>query len=447
MSEEKGLALIGDEQIVIRFDDDGFLTRTRRTVRLNMGTELYAATRNPGPGDKVMPFQPGYMKIVAAMGGQLSCPPVMRDPETGKKVSNPIVECYPGTATIKTVKATAVCAVRNPLTGQWVVSVQTILYDAEHVLRQALLKLADRDDAVKIVSEKGLAKIEELDGWTVIPLTPPFAYIACNFGNKAVREAFQTFSNLSATARQRCCSKAERLACDHNPITRMTWDFGLLDHSDAEAEKGPPFIDVPLIAWVEHTGRDEFQSMVERLSTMAPGASDSVIDLVVGDPTEGDVPLIEEAAPDLDELTTTDEREAVRLPAANASAANAAQRVDRGFDGAKLTKETTAATGANEAPVRPDDDDDDPDSLPLAEPGGAPHGEQEAEPGSESEPAIEHPPKKKRELERCRNFEEELDPLTVREVRQKVGVLSPAMASVDELKTYRRALSAALDEV
>ena len=445
MSEEKkALAVFGDEQIAIRVDDDGFLTRTRRTVRLTMGTELYAATRSPGPGDKVAPFQPGYMKIVAAMGGQLSCPPVMRDPETGERRANPIVECYPGTATIKTVKATGVCAVRNPLTGQWVVSVQTILYDAEHVLRQALLKLASREDAVRIVSEKGLAKIEDLDGWSVIPLTPPFAYIACNFANQAVREAFQTFANLSATARQRTCSKAERLACDHNPITRMTWDYGLLDHPDNGA---PGFVDVPLVAWVEHTGRDEFERMVERLATRAPGESDDVIDLVVGAPQEDDVPMIEEAAPDLDELTTDNPREAVRLPAVNQSAANAATRVDRGFDGSQLTKETTPATTSDEPPVAPDEDD----VPPPASSGGSSHGEQaetsEPEGATTSEPEPEQKPsaRKAAALRRCRAFEEELDEAVVRRVREAVGCMSPALADVDLLKTYRRALSAAMD--
>lgn len=257
--------------IAIRVDSDGFLTRVETKVRLQFGTDLYSAKANPGPSEKVMPFQPGYMKLVSALGGQLVCPPVVRDPATGEPRPNPQVETYPGTATIRRVTATAVCSVPNPATGEPVTSVQTIVYDAEHVLKQSMLKLAVNEKAVLVLSEDDVAAEREagqLKGWTVLPLAPPFAYLCANMRMESVREAWQTFQNLSATARQRACSKAERLAADHNPVTRMSWELGQLTPNVTPDGRllGPPFAEVACVAWVEQRGSSSMRAIVEKLA-------------------------------------------------------------------------------------------------------------------------------------------------------------------------------------
>jgi hypothetical protein len=215
------------------------------------------------------------MKLVAGMGGQLKCPPAILDPITGKWQANPQVETYEGTGIIRRVTATAVCVVPNPSTGQLTASVQTLTVDAEQVLRQALLKI-QRDDAVKVMSLEEVGeerKAGNLKGWTVIPLTPPFAMICANFKSQDVREAFQTFQNQSATIRQRACSKAERLACDHNPITRMVWEYGSLTFLYGPEDKDgntwltePPFKAVPVVAWVNHTGQADMEKLLQSLA-------------------------------------------------------------------------------------------------------------------------------------------------------------------------------------
>jgi len=194
IQQGKALAVLGDEHVAVQLDQDGYITRIKRRIRLDYGPHIYAACR-PGSENadtKVMPYQPGYMRLVEGMGGQLTCPPAIKDPVSGEYVENPRVVCYDGTSIIRSVTATAVCVVPNPTTGQLVASVQTITQDAEHILRQALLKIPR--------------------GWTVIPLTPPYAMICANFKDPAVRTAFSTFQDQSATIRQRACTKAERLA-------------------------------------------------------------------------------------------------------------------------------------------------------------------------------------------------------------------------------------------
>jgi len=290
--------------LAIAPDGERILCKVSKTVRLQFGPELYACTKNVGLDDKCMPYQPGYMKLVAAMGGQLACPPVMRDPLTGDPGPNPKIDTYEGMGVIRQVTATAVCVVPNPETGALIASIQAITVDAEHILRQALLKIP-REDAVQVLSREDIEierKAGKLRGWTVIPLTPPFAYIVANMGQGTVREAFQTFAQQSATIRQRSCTKAERLACDHNPITRMSWLYGdLLCDIDvtgrgvvqgvkmAECDavsKGakwvritPPYVDVPVVAWVEHRGQRELEAMLHGLATdgHAQGVADAVV--------------------------------------------------------------------------------------------------------------------------------------------------------------------------
>lgn len=283
--ERKAVIRLGDEQVSVRLDADGFITRSLRRVKLRFGPELYAAKTNPGPTEKVMPYQPGYMRLVAAMGGQLVCPATVRDPETGNVRPNPLVETYEGTSIIRRVTATAICAVRNPATGEWCVSVQTNVQDAEGALRQALLKL-ERQDEVQTLSAEDIAILKgegKFRGWVAIPLMPPYAYICCNMGQARVREAWQTFQNLALTIRQRACSKAERLAADHNPLTRMVWEYAdLTFNRDKDGDlTEAPYMEVPVVAWVEHRGRPELEAWIRSLSEH--GQADAVGEIIGGD--------------------------------------------------------------------------------------------------------------------------------------------------------------------
>lgn len=287
-SERKAIITLGEERIGVRLDSDGFLTRTIRTLKLMYGTHLYAATPSPKPADKVMPYQPGYMHIVHAMGGQLTCPPVVRDPVTGQARANPYVEFYPGTSIVRSVTATAVCAVRNPVTGAWHVSVQTVTQDAEHMLRQKLMNM-ERDDLVRYFSNQQDLDEERasgaVKGWYTMPLGAG-VILAANLKMGGVREAIRDFQNAGQTLRQRACSKAERLAADHNPVTRRVWTYGELKRqmaqgSDGPYEAGPRYVEVTCVAWVDHRDQRAMEAFVASLA--AHEEVDGVAELVSGE--------------------------------------------------------------------------------------------------------------------------------------------------------------------
>ncbi len=299
-AESKALILLGDDRVAVRLDAEGYLTRVQTRARLAYGTELYAAVRGtPSDTDKVQPYQPGYMRLVHAMGGQLLCPPTVRDPVTGAARPNPLVETWPD-GTVRRVTATALCAVRNPLTGEWVVTTQTIVQDLETVLRQALLKMAEHEEVVQIMApdEWEGREREKYRGWMAVPLAG--AVLACNLRKPGVRDAWGTLLQQAATARQRACSKAERLAADHNPVTRRTWYYGQL-----KRDGNSRYVEVACVAWIEHRGRDEMARWLEQLATA--GRADGVEEVIdldpvdvseVGDPDDEvpveDLPLIED---------------------------------------------------------------------------------------------------------------------------------------------------------
>lgn len=287
-TERKALIVLGDEQVAVRIDADGFMTKAQRQVRLAYGTDLYAATPSPRPSDKVMPYQPGYMKIVHAMGGQLTCPPVVRDPVTGQPRANPYVEFYPGTSIVRSVTATAVCAVRNPVTGAWHVSVQTVTQDAEHMLRQKLMNM-ERDDLVRYLTaeewdaEKAAGKA---GGWYPLQLGAGIVLVA-NLKAGGVRDAIRDFQNAGQTLRQRACSKAERLAADHNPVTRRVWTYEQLRRVTTRGEDGkvvdvgPRYVEVTCVAWVDHRDQRAMEAFVASLA--AHEEVDGVAELVSGE--------------------------------------------------------------------------------------------------------------------------------------------------------------------
>ena len=176
------------------------------------------------------------MLLAASMGATLMVPPTVPDPATGRAVPNPQIELVPGSSVIRSVKATAICAARDDM-GVWHISNQSITVDSESVLRQALLKI-ENDELVQVLSDAEVQADREtgkLRGWITVPFLPGYQ-LAGRAGAKAIREALQTYNNLSATIRQRACTKAERLACDHNPVMRMSWVYGDLK-IDVE---GPP---------------------------------------------------------------------------------------------------------------------------------------------------------------------------------------------------------------
>lgn len=277
-STSRAMMTLGDQQVAVRLTN-GFITRVARKVRLFLGTDLYIA-KDTGPNSKVSPYQPGYMKLVAGAGGLLGCPPTTRDPITGEVCANPRVEYYGNTGVVRSVTATAVCVVRNPATGAPIPSRATIMLDCEHIFRQALLKLGTRDDAVRYMTREDYeeGKRGELKGWAFLDMGPIGA--AYNMRVPAVMEAYQTFINQGATARQRTMSKAERLACDHNAGTRMTWEKGMLTpHPDG----GPSFVDVSVVAWVEERDAAAMEAFMADVASSLNDGVESVYELDEGD--------------------------------------------------------------------------------------------------------------------------------------------------------------------
>jgi len=414
----KALMTLGDEHVAVRLDDAGFLRRVTRKVRLQYGTELYCAAR-PGSEtvtEKVAPYQPGYMKLVAAMGGQLVCPPTVRDPETGAPRANPLVEAHPDTGIIRRVTATAVCAVRNPMTGEPVVSVQTIVYDSEHVLRQALMKIAD--PAVQIMSAEEVAEERaagNLKGHAILPLAPPYAMIVANMKMDSVRNAWSTFMNQSATARQRACSKAERLAADHNPVTRMTLSFGqLTPELDAQGNVcGPSYTDVTAVAWVEQHDHGAMTRLIEQLSRLGEGAVADQAQLLTAPTIDVSVDEVED-----------DEDVADVTPAPH--------RVQPTQRRVEPVPERTAHPEPKPAPAQRTQQ-----TRPV-----------QAEPDRHPAPALALAPSPEldRVLSRVVDLEAELSSPVVAEVRAGLGIDSPeAVTDVDTLRTYQGALAKALN--
>lgn len=274
---------IGADQIAVRVED-GFIVAAQKKVRLYFGPHLYAAVvGTPGPSQKVTPYQPGYMLLAAAMGATLMVPATVPDPATGRPVPNPQIELVPGSSVIRSVKATAICAARDPM-GVWHISNQSITVDSESVLRQALLKI-ENEELVQVLSDADVQADRDagkLRGWITVPFMPGYQ-LAGRAGAKAIREALQTYNNLSATIRQRACTKAERLACDHNPVMRMSWVYGDLK-IDVEAKDGSvrqsttldgcregerqislPYAEVDVVSWTESRGQAAIDAFVQAL--------------------------------------------------------------------------------------------------------------------------------------------------------------------------------------
>lgn len=292
----------------------GFMQAIHREVRLNYGTHLYAACKGtPNADAKVVPYQPGYMLLAFAMGATLTVPPTVRNPVTGEVVANPIME--PGRVT-----AYAVCAARDGA-GVYHVSMMANTLDTTHILRQEMLNI-QRPEIVKILSVSDVARKEEkgeLEGWICLDFMP--GYKLCgDTKNPTIREAMKDMNNLSVTARQRAYSRAERLACDHNPVMRMSWQYQDLMQDirekktgnmhvirsigtvpDGWIKVGAPYVTVPVVAWVDNKDQRAMEQFVAALAAqqeVTPGMS-----FVVGDPMldSGD----DEIDNDIDEDTGT----------------------------------------------------------------------------------------------------------------------------------------------
>lgn len=405
--EIKATMKLGPEMVAVRLGPDGFMTRAIRRIRLEFGPHLYAATTSPKDGDKVVPYQPGYMALVHAAGGHLTCPPAVRDVVSGDMRPNPFVETYPDTGIVRRVTATAVCAVPHPITGEWVVSNQTVVQDAEAVLHQALLKIA-REDAVRTMSWEDYqeGKGGDLKGWVAFPLMPPFVYIVANMRNPAVIGAFQTFREQATTIRQRACSKAERLAADHNPVTRKVWLYGTLqfDHDTTGELLRPPYVDVDCVAWVKHEGREAAERFIRALAEHQ--AVDGVGQMLVGEP----VPVAgDDEGPEDDVEIDVPPSRPRQLPTSTAPA------VDLRAD-----LEAARAREPEPAPRLPPA----PEPTPVAE--AAPQPERERE-------AL---------LAEIRVMERRMEPEQVRSLRLQCGITTPPerLTLVAKIRAYRNRL-------
>lgn len=297
------LVKLGQHQMAVKIEG-GIAVASVRRVRLSYGTHLYCATKSPKADDKVVPYQPGYMALVAAMGGKLLVPPTVRDPVSGEIVANPRIKYAEGTAMIESIAATAVCLVRDAL-GNWHHSMMTVVIDAELMLRQVLVKLLAREDIVKTIPARKLQKMEdsgELDGWIVKPFLAGY-FIAGKATAGAVIEALQDQVNLSKTLRQVAHSKAERLACDHNPVLRMSWLYGELlmevkNHKTGQIktvkwQEGwsdewfpltpQPFVEVDVVGWTDQRDQAQIDAFVRSISEVNESGIMEVLDVSDGD--------------------------------------------------------------------------------------------------------------------------------------------------------------------
>lgn len=422
-AERNAAMMLDDKQVAIKIDREGFLTRVRHTIRLEYGPHLYSASRPGSERDdtKVTLYQPGYMRYVQALGGTLTCPPAMRDPVTGAAVANPQVEMYPDSGLARRVTATGVCVVRNPQTGEYVASIQTVVFDCEHVLRQKMLAIsADRADAVQIVSKDDLDEMRQagaLKGWCVLPLAPPFSYIVANMKNPAVRDAWQDFMNLAQSARQRACSKAERLAADHNPVVRRAWLFGELRTSPS----GVRFVEIPVVTWVEYRGKQAIEEFVASLATR--GTADGVEQVIVGESVEDDTPEPDE---DLDPDTARQQTAEPQAPTAPAPRALEE----------KINIPDPALPPAREA-----------EPVPVVV--EAAKVEEPVAPVVAPEPQVEADPAVVQMHERIARLESRLPPAEVLGVRGVVG-LGPDIKGVRDLnllRAYQRELTTAIQHL
>lgn len=368
--ETRATLTLGDEQIAVRLDGDGYLSRVQRRVRLYYGPHLYAACR-PGseqPDTKVTPYQPGYMMLVEAMGGILVCPPVVQvtGPDGARRpAANPVCYSDPTSGTTYRVEATAVCLLRHPVTGQVVPSAgPTAVVDARQTLLQGLLKMTagDRQDVARMVPDDLAAELRqgECRGWGCAPLGFGVS-VVYNLAKAGVRDAVGDYLHLCGTIRQRAVSKAERLAADHHPLLRgrCSWRF------DQLRQDGPRrYVEISTVSWVEQAGRLDRQAIMASLERMGADADvqtvvEEPIDLDLGDPdapdaepgeTPREIPRLEEtpaeipaqvreAVPVQTAVTPTDSVQTAVTPAVSQSPA-IRERTDKALWG--LTPEAVA---------------------------------------------------------------------------------------------------------
>lgn len=294
---------LGQHQMAVKIEG-GISVATVRRVRLSYGTHLYCASKSPKAEDKVVPYQPGYMALVAAMGGKLMVPPTVRDPVTGEIVANPRIKYSEGTAMIESISATAVCLVRDSL-GNWHHNSMTMVIDAELMLRQVLVKLLAREDIVKTIPARRLEKMEEsgeLDGWIVKPFMAGY-YIAGKVTAGAVIEALQDQVNISKTLRQTVCSKAERATADHNPVLRMSWLYGELLMEVKHRQTGEiknvkwqegwsdewfplspqPFVEVDVVGWTDQRDQAQIEAFVRSVTEIQDSNTMQILAIEEGD--------------------------------------------------------------------------------------------------------------------------------------------------------------------
>lgn len=290
--ETRATLTLGDEQIAVRLDGDGYLSRVQRRIRLYYGPHLYAACR-PGAEQadtKVTPYQPGYMMLVEAMGGILVVPPVVQATEedgTRKPRPNPTCHTDPRSGITYRVEATAVCLLRHPVTGQVVPSAgPTSVVDARQTLLQGLLKMTagDRQDVARMVPDDLVDELRkgECKGWGVTPLGGGIS-VVYNLSKAGVRDVVQDYLHLCGTIRQRAVSKAERLAADHHPLLRgrCSWRW------DQLRQDGPRrYVEISTVSWVETAGRFDRQAIMTSLERMG---ADADVQTVVEEPIDLDL--------------------------------------------------------------------------------------------------------------------------------------------------------------
>lgn len=327
----KALITLGDEQVVVRLDDEGCLERYQRKVRLFYGPHLYAACKpgNERPDEKIVPYQPGYSAIVEAMSGILFCPPVWHEAD-GTTSPNPRLSVDERSGIAYRSEARAVCVLRHPITGALVPSVGHVIVDARLQFQQALLKI-NREDVVRLVADDQADDLRAGDckGWLAQPTGAGLTILA-NLRTEGVREKLQDYLHLTGTLLQRSVTKAERLAADHHPFLRgrciWRWDQlrqeGGTKQEDGRVVGGRRYVEMAVAGWVEQAHGFDRRRLSDLLEAVASQADltesvEPVLDVVGADPDDTPEPerQIEQQSDIPEEIPAPPERERVPVEA------------------------------------------------------------------------------------------------------------------------------------
>jgi len=258
---------VHDPRLRIDMGANGIAYRTTQEVRLYKDRDLYCLRRSPSADDKHNIWGSGCSKIVAAMGGRLEPLPSSIDPETQEPRAGMRWTLDEVSGTIKVIECDAICAVRNPMTGEWSVGVATAYEDIDGFLLRELVKLSSHNgEAARLLTQRGMEKLrdsEDGDGWLIKPYSEG-VWLCANLAKETVRDALKKHREFAdvKTLAPRIRSKALRHAFLANPVTRQ---YASVEHGYLRQIDGPPCWRVMVKAWIEHVPRNQVETILARM--------------------------------------------------------------------------------------------------------------------------------------------------------------------------------------